>query len=140
VAIRAANVVLQVRGSPKVAVLLAVLMASQAPIADLFRRSVFKGKNFRFVSAAIDMFLARPVASFASVPFRALLRVHGRGKVWRSFVVFNEVLVRHVGMAGFAGLFPDILGGINGSSRNGLHWLLPSFGCLRLRAEGTHGG
>jgi hypothetical protein len=45
VAIRAGNVVLQMRGTPIIGVFLAILMASEAPGADLLRRGVLKGKN-----------------------------------------------------------------------------------------------
>src|ERR1700745_3674147 len=70
VAIGAPDVVLQVRGAAKICVLFAILMAIQAAGTHFLCRNVFEGKNLTFVSACIDVFLARPMTSLATRPLR----------------------------------------------------------------------
>ena len=81
VAIRAPYVVLQVRGTPKIAVFLPVGVASQAALTDFLGGSVLEGEDFRLIAAALDVFFARTMAGFAPMPFRAPLGVHGGDKV-----------------------------------------------------------
>jgi hypothetical protein len=87
VAIGAPDVVLQVRGASKICVLFAILMAIQAAGTHFLCRNVLEGKNLTFVSASIDVFLARPVTSLATLPLRPFLAVHGGHEVRRSLVV-----------------------------------------------------
>ena len=104
VAIRAAHSVLNVDGACEIAVLLSILMAVKAASADLLRRCALEGKNLGLISAALDVSFPWTVASFTTVPLRAFLRIHGSHIVRGVFKVLEEILGRHVGMAGFAGL------------------------------------
>ena len=81
--------------------LFAILMAIQAAGTHLLRRNVLEGKNLTFVSASIDVFLARPVTSLATLPLWPFLGIHGY-EVRRSFVVLVEILSRHVRVAALA--------------------------------------
>lgn len=101
VTIRAANIILQVRRAPKIAVLFTVLVAHQASRADVFRRSILERENLAFVSAAIHVGLARAMAGFATVPFRPLPSIQRGGEVGRILVVFKKILRRHVFVARF---------------------------------------
>lgn len=100
--VRAAHVVLQVRGAAEVAVFLSILVAAKAPRANVLRRSVLEREDFRLVSTAVDVRLTRPVARLAPLPFRPPLGVQGGYEVWRTFVVFYEILRRHVCVARLA--------------------------------------
>jgi hypothetical protein len=75
VAVRATDVVLEMGGSSEVAVLLTVGVTAKTTFADFLRGGVLKTEDFRFVAASVDVLFARSVTSFASVPFRAFLRV-----------------------------------------------------------------
>jgi hypothetical protein len=102
VAIGAPDVVLQVRGAAKICVLFAILMAIQAAGTHLLCRNVLEGKNLTFVSTSIDVFLARPMTSLATLPLWPFLGIHGGHEVRRSFVVLVEILSRHVRVAALA--------------------------------------
>ena len=102
VAIGAPDVVLQVRGAAKICVLFAILMAIETASAHLLCRSVLEDKNLTFVSTAIDVFLARPVTSLATLPLWPFLGIQGGHEVRRSFVVLVEILSRHVRVAALA--------------------------------------
>jgi hypothetical protein len=104
VAVRATNVVLEMRGSSEVAVLLAVGMTPETTLADFLGRGILEAENLRFVAASVDMLLSWPVASFASVPLRTLLRVQRCDDVRRRFEGLVETFGGHVFMAGFASL------------------------------------
>src|SRR4030095_16856513 len=64
VVIRATDIVLEVGGSSKVAVLLAVGVAPKTTLTDFFGRGVLEGENLRFVTSAVDVLFSWPVASF----------------------------------------------------------------------------
>ena len=102
VAIRAPDVVLQVRGAAKICVLFAILMAIQAAGTHFLCRNVLEGKNLTFVSASIDVFLARPMTSLATLPLGPFLGVHGGHEVRRSLVVLVEILSGRVLVAALA--------------------------------------
>src|SRR4029077_13525905 len=92
VAIGAPDVILQVRRAAKICVLFAILMAIQAAGTHFLCRNVLEGKNFTFVSASIDVFLAWPMTSLATLPLWPFLGIHGGHEVRRSFVVLVEIL------------------------------------------------
>jgi hypothetical protein len=102
VAIGAPDVVLQVRGAAKIRMLFAILMAIQAAGAHFLCGNVLEGKNLAFVSATIDVFLARPMTSLAPLPLWSLLGIHGGYEVRRILVVFVETLSGRVLVAAFA--------------------------------------
>src|ERR1700745_162930 len=102
VAIGAPDVVLQVRGAAKICVLFAILMAIEAAGTHFLCRNVLEGKNLTFVSASIDMFLARPMTSLATLPLWPFLAIHGGHKVRRGFVVLVETLSGRVLVAALA--------------------------------------
>src|SRR5579859_925826 len=125
-AIRAGDAVDHVLRAREVTVLLPVLVAVQAPRADVRGRSILEPENLGLVAPALHVCFARPVASLAAVPLRTSLGVQRGYKVRRSFVVLEEVLCRHVLVAGLAGfrahvkrrirrtriLFPLLLAGL----------------------------
>src|SRR5580704_15175623 len=96
--------------------LLGVLVAAQAAVADLLRRSILEGENFCFVPSAFYMFFAGPVAGLATVPFRTFVRIklslHRRGNMRRGFVILVEVLRRHVFVTGLASFGAHVEAGI----------------------------
>src|SRR5258708_9970184 len=92
VAIGAPDVVLQVRGAAKICVLFAILMAIQAAGTHFLCRNVLEGKDLAFVSASVDVFLARPMTSLATLPLGPFLGVHGGYEVRRSLIVLVEIL------------------------------------------------
>ncbi len=101
VAIGAPDVVLQVRGAAKICVLFAILMAIQAAGTHFLSRNVLEGKDLAFVSASVDVFLARAMTSLATLPLGPFLGVHGR-EVRRSLVVLVEILSGRVLVAALA--------------------------------------
>ncbi len=107
VAINASDAVGQVHRAVIVAMLFGVLMAAQAARAGLLWRGVFKREDFRFVAAAIYVLFPRPMASFASVPFHAFVRVelaiHGGGDVSGGGEIRIDLFV-----AGLAGIGTDV--------------------------------
>ena len=107
-AVRAADVVLEMSGSGKVAVLLAILVATEATIANFFCRSIFESKNFRFIAATIDVGLPWAVAGFASMPLGPFFRVQRRYKVRRIFIGLVETLGGHVFVTGLASFRADV--------------------------------
>src|SRR6476620_7232321 len=123
VAIGAPDVVLQVRGAAKICVLFAILMAIQAAGTHFLCRNVLEGKNLTFVSASIDVFLARPMTSLATLPLWPFLGVHGGYEVWRSLVVLVEILSGRVLVAAFAHFGTNIERSVRGP--------LVNFGLLR---------
>src|SRR5580700_7670778 len=74
----ACHATLQMEGASIIGLFVTALVAIQAAGAAFRRRDVLKGEYFRYVAAALDVFLAGTVAGFAAVPLRALLRVHFR--------------------------------------------------------------
>ena len=75
------------------------------------------------------------MAGFATLPLWAFFAVHRSREVRRSFVILDEVLVGHIGVAGLAGLFPDVLRSVNRGSGGTLRWLV-----LRIRHRGLCAG
>src|SRR5216683_62549 len=108
VAVYAAHVVLQVRGTSVVAVLLSVCVASKAACADLRCRGVLEGKDPGLVTTTFDVRFPRTVACFTTVPLRALFGVKCRDKVRRVFVRLIKALRGHVFMAGLASFRADV--------------------------------
>src|SRR5579862_2853328 len=103
VAVNAGDAALQMLGSPKVALLVAALMAIQAAGAGLRGGGILEGEDFGFVPAAVDMFLAWAMTSLTAMPFRALVcvefRVHGGGEMRGLFkVCINLVMTRLAGV------------------------------------------
>ena len=139
-AIDAGDAALQVGGAAIVVLLMAALVAIQAASADLRRRGVFKGKDFRYVPAAVHVLLARTVAGFATVPFgtrvRVQLGVHRGGEMRRACEAVIEFLV-----TGFAGVWADVQRRVGGTHVLGL---LRSPGLLLVVGLGSilrmHGG
>jgi hypothetical protein len=74
----ACHATLEMGGTAIVALFVTALVAIQAAGAGFCGRGVLKSEYFRFVAAAVDVFLAGAVARFAPVPLRALLRVQFR--------------------------------------------------------------
>src|SRR5438270_7963291 len=95
VAVRATNAVLQVGGAPKIAVLF-TLVTIQAARADICRRGILKGKDFRLVAPALYVLFAWSVAGLAAMPFRSLFCVQRGRKVRRSLVILVEIFRRHI--------------------------------------------
>ena len=81
-AVRAAHTILQVNGAGIIAVLFAILVAVEAPRANLLRCGVLKREDLGLVTPAFHMLLAGTMASLATVPFGPVLRVERRGEVW----------------------------------------------------------
>jgi len=102
-AVRAAHAILEVNGARIVAVIGAVFMATQATRADLLRGRALEGEYLGFVSAAVNVGLSGAVAGFAAVPLWPFSLVHGGDKVGRALVVLDEILGRHVFVAGLTG-------------------------------------
>src|SRR5437762_5750056 len=102
VAIGAPDIVLQMRGAAKICVLFAILMAIQAAGTHFLGRNVLKGKNLTFVSTSIDVFLARPMTSLATLPLWPFLGIHGGHEVRRRFVVLVEIFSGRVRVAALA--------------------------------------
>jgi hypothetical protein len=65
-------------GAAIIELFVTALVAIQATGADFCRRDVFKSEYFRYVAAALDVFLAGAVTGFAPVPLWALLCVQFR--------------------------------------------------------------
>jgi hypothetical protein len=82
VTVGATNVVLQMRGAPKVTVFLAVLMAIEASCANLARGSVFESENLGGIATSFHVGLAGTMAGFASLPCGAALGIERGYKVW----------------------------------------------------------
>src|SRR4029077_6934997 len=108
VAIGAPDIVLQMRGAAKICVLFAILMALQAAGAHFLCRNALEGKNLTFVSASIDVFLARPMTSLATLPLWPSLGIHGGHEVRRGFVVLVEIFGGRVLVAALAHLGTNI--------------------------------
>ena len=83
--VNACYAALQMEGAAIIALFVSALVTIQAASAAFRGRDVLKGEYFRFVAAALDVFLAGAVAGFAPVPLRALLcvqfRIDGGGKM-----------------------------------------------------------
>jgi len=104
--------VLEVDGAREIAMLLSILVAVQAPGADLLRRNTLERKNLGLVAAAVDVGLPRTMARFAAMPFRAFLLVQHGHIVRGIFVALEKPFDWHVFVAGFARLGTDIERGI----------------------------
>src|SRR5271166_3182680 len=74
----ACHATLQMEGAAIIALFVTAPVAIQAAGAAFRGRNVLKSEYFRFVAAALDVFLAGAVARFAPVPLRPLLRVQFR--------------------------------------------------------------
>lgn len=123
----AAYVIGIVLGTVEVGVFLSIFMAAQATLADVFRGFAGEDEDLTFVSAALDVFLARAVTSFATLPLRTLLaecRFPVRGGL-EAFVNFF--------VAGLAGLGANVQRGIGGPDilGRGMH-----FAGLAIHAAG----
>jgi hypothetical protein len=77
VAIDATHVILHVCGSREVAVLFAIGVADKAPPTDLLCGSILEREDLRLVATSFDVRLPGPMAGFAAVPFRTILRIEG---------------------------------------------------------------
>jgi hypothetical protein len=115
VAIGAPDVILQVRRAAKICVLFAILMAIQAAGTHFLCRNVLEGKNLTFVSASIDVFLARPMTSLTTLPLWPFLGVHGGYEVRRSLVVLVEILSGRILVAALAHFGTNIKRRVGGS-------------------------
>src|ERR1700747_1016913 len=122
-AMGAPDIVLQVRGAAKICVLFAILMAIQAAGTHFLCRNALESKNLTFVPASIDVFLARPMTSLATLPLGPFLGVHGGHEVRRSLVVLVEILSGRVLVAALAHCGTNIERGVGGP--------LVNLGCLR---------
>jgi hypothetical protein len=76
--VNACHATLQMEGAAIIALFVTALMAIQAAGAAFCGRDALKGEYFRYVAAALDVFLAGTVARFAPVPLRALMSVQFR--------------------------------------------------------------
>jgi hypothetical protein len=89
-------------------VLFAILMAIQAAGTHFLCRHTLEGKYLALVSASIDVFLARPMTSLATLPPWSSLGVHGGHEMRRSLVVLVEILIGRVLAAAFAHIGTNI--------------------------------
>lgn len=108
VAIGAADIILQVRRATEVGVFSTILVAAQAARADVFGGRVLEREDLRFIATTLDVFLARPVASLATVPFGTAPRIKSGSKMRRRFELLEKTLRRHVLMAGLASFLADV--------------------------------
>src|SRR5690242_6298443 len=97
-AVHAPYVVFQMLGAEEIGVLFSELMTGQAALGGFFARERRKADNL-FRVGRLSVGLARPMAGFAALPFRAMVFVQ-RGLPVRTLVVTFGLLF----MAGFAGL------------------------------------
>jgi len=131
-----------VRRSPVVVLFVAALMAIQATGADLRGRRVLERKYLGFVPSTVYMGLPGPVASLATLPFEACVRVelgrHGCRKMRSVLEAFRDFV-----MAGLAGLRANIQGRIGWPHVLSLTCRFCVF-CCRLfaaaKSEGSHEG
>src|ERR1700756_3406317 len=77
-------------------------MAIQTAGTHFLCRNVLEGKDLTFVSASVDVFLARPMTSLATLPLGSFLAVQGGYEVRRSLVVLVEILSGRVLVAALA--------------------------------------
>ncbi len=108
VAIGTTHPILQVDRTREIPVLFAILMAIEAPRADLLRRSIFKRENLGLVAPAFDVFLPGSVASFAAVPFRTFLLIQHRHVVGGILIALEKTFHRHVFVASLASFRADV--------------------------------
>lgn len=108
VAIGAADIILQVRRAAEIGVFSTVLVAAQAARADVLGGRVLESEDLRFVATTLNVFLARPVASLATVPFGTAPRIKSGSKMRRRFELLEKTLRRHVLMAGLASFLADV--------------------------------
>jgi len=141
VAIGAPDVVLQVRGAAKICVLFAILMTIQAAGTHFLCRNVFEGENLTFVSASINVFLARPMTSLATLPLWPFLGVHGGYEVRGSLVVLVEIFsgcVRVAALAHFGSNIERSVGGpLVGLRFLRRAWIAPALFCWNDQSEET---
>src|SRR6266566_1780600 len=83
------NIVLR---SVKVGMFFSIFMTTEAAVADLLRRFVFKSEYLAFVSPALNVFLAWAVAGLAALPFRSFLG-EGCFPVWSRLEILEDVFV-----------------------------------------------
>jgi len=136
----ATDVILQMHGVDSVHVLRAAGVAVQAPRADLLRRCALEGENLGLVSSAIDVGLPGTVTAFASLPRRAFLRIQSSYKMRGILKMLEEILGRHVCVAGFAGLGTNVERWIRRPRVAFLIRFCTSVVFRRLAAEGDHRG
>jgi hypothetical protein len=136
-AVRTAHAILEMYGARIVTVLGSVLMATQAPRADFLCGRSFESEYLGLVAAAVDVGLSGTVARFAHVPLRSFFLVHGGDKVRRALVVLDEILGRHVFVAGLASFLAHIARRIRRPFiRFGFAWRLSLLaGLLRLPGD-----
>ena len=92
-AVDAAHIVLQVRGSRKITMFFSVRMAVQATLAGRLRRNGFKSDYLRLVPTAFDMFLAGTMTGLAALPLRPALVLQCGNEVRRTLKVLKDVFV-----------------------------------------------
>src|ERR1700756_472579 len=99
-------------------------MAIQTAGTHFLCRNVLEGKDLTLVSASVDVFLARPMTSLATLPLGSFLAVQGGYEVRRSLVVLVEILSGRVLVAALAHFGTNIERRVSGP--------LVSLGFLRI--------
>lgn len=104
------------QGPIVITVLFGVLMTPQAAPTGFLGSGVFKGEDFAFVSAAVDVLFARTMAGFTPLPFRPFARLqlpfHGGGEMRGGLEMVINVFV-----AGLACIGADVQIWIGGEKR-----------------------
>ena len=135
----ATHIILRMLRVDGIHVLRAASMAVEAPRVDLLCGSHLEFENLGLVSSAVDVGLPRTVATLASLPRRAFLRIQRGHKVWGILKMLEEILGWHICVAGLAGLGAYIERGIR---RARISLLIRLFGgglFLGLSAKRDHG-
>ena len=115
VAVRAADVVLQMGGARKITVLFAVGVTAKTTLADFLCGDVLKAEDFRFVASAVDVGLPWTVTCLAAMPLGPLPCIQSRDVVRRIFIALEEAFGWHVFMAGLAGFGSDVKRRVGGT-------------------------
>jgi hypothetical protein len=108
----ATDVVLQMYGIDRIHVLRPTGMTGEAVGADFLRRCALERENFGLVATALDVGLPGAVATFATLPLRAFLRIEGGYEVRRILKTLEEPFGGHVCVARLARLGAYIERGI----------------------------
>jgi hypothetical protein len=135
-AIDAADVVLQVGGAREVGVLLAILVALEAAVADLACGGILEREDSGFIAATLDVGLAGSVTGFAAVEFRALFGVERGDEVAGFLEGTVEALAGHVFVAGLAGVGAEVIGIGGGLGGSGDAFLVLSWGADAAEQQG----
>ena len=114
-AVRATDVVLEMGGARKIAVLLAVGMTAKTTLADFLRGGVLKAKDLRFVASPVDVGLSRTVTCLAAMPLGPFLCIQSRDVVRGIFIALEEAFGWHVFVAGLAGFRSDVKRRVGGT-------------------------